>query len=393
VTAPGVEYWSGQRYGWRYLAQQMNGLGTPGAWLSNELPLLDVAFTDVLSGPPQLTASINPVFTELFYPDGKPLLVPWRCAIYAEQDGVIRGGGLLVSDPAEGPQLNIDCSGFSGYLKGMPYESQDPQEFVEADPLDIGRFIWDHVQSGEESNLGMIVDDTTNTGGVVRLGHALVPDAEGNLPANPSPDEGPYRLARYSHADLGKTFDDLAGSTPFEYHERHEWNQDKTEVRHYLDFGYPRLGRRQDELRFVLGENIQTLPTLEDDGSDWASHVRVMGAGEGSAMVIGEARVATGGLRRVATIDRKELTDQTQADAVARRALLSRLKLGTVSSVVVRNTPGAPLGAWGVGDEIRVQAEEEWREVDLWVRVIGISVRPNDPESISMDLLRSDLVA
>jgi hypothetical protein len=41
VTAPGVEYWSGQRFGWRYLAFTMDGSGGSQAMLSGELPLLD----------------------------------------------------------------------------------------------------------------------------------------------------------------------------------------------------------------------------------------------------------------------------------------------------------------------------------------------------------------
>jgi hypothetical protein len=391
MTAPGVEYWSGQQAGWRYLAQVMDGSGVPGDWLSNELPLTDVTITDVLSGPPQFSATINPLFRSLLRTDdGSPLLRPWQCAIYPEQDGILRGGFLLVSTPSEGPSLTLDGMGFSGYAKGMAYEGDD--SFVETDPIDIARHIWAHIQAGEDSDLGLVVDPYTTTGGAVLLGKALVPDADGTVSSTGSTDDGPYRLARWANDDLGADLDDLAGNSPFDYHERHVWNLDKTTVQHYLDFGYPRIGGRQGDLRFILGENMQEIPTIENDGTDYASHVRVLGAGEGSAMIVGESRVSTGGLRRMVTVDNKNMTDPGQADQAARRELGRRLLLADMPSVVVRNTPQAPLGSWGVGDEIRIQAEEDWRSVDLWFRVVSMTIKPEAPDMISMDLLRSDLV-
>jgi hypothetical protein len=390
VTAPGVEYWSGQRFGWRYLAFTMDGSGGSQAMLSGELPLLDVSFTDVLSGPPQFSATINPLFRQLLGTDSQPLLRPWHCQILAEQDGVLRYGGVLISAPSIGPTLSLDCSGFSGYAKGMPYEGDT--QWIESDPLDLTRHIWAHIQGGDESNLGMVVDTATNTGGAVRLGKALVPDVNGVLPTNSSGDEGPYKLNWYSNDDLGGDIDDLAAQTPFDYHERHQWDSTKTQPKHYLDFGYPRLGQRQGDLRFVLGENIQTLPNIEADGEEYASHVRVLGAGEGSAMTKGEARQWTGGLRRAVTIDRKDVADASRAQSIARRELHSRLLLTNTPQVLVRNTPSAPIGSFGVGDEIRVQVTEDWRSVDLWFRVLSSTIRPQDPELMALDLIRSDLV-
>lgn len=391
MTDPGVEYWSGKQFGWRYLAYTMDGTGGPQAVLHNELPLLDVSFTDVLSGPPQLTATINPLFRQLLTADnGSPLLRPWQCQILAEQDGILRGNAILVASTYDGPEWGLDCSGFSGYPKGMPYEGE--VEFIEADPIGVARHMWAHIQAGEESNLGLEVDEYTDTGGAVKIGKAVTPNEDGTIPTSSSGDDGPYKLNWYSNDDLGGDLDDLAAQTPFDYHERHEWNADKTQPVHHLDFGYPRLGGRQGDLRFILGENVQTLPTIEEDGEEYASHIRVLGAGEGSAMVMAEARTTTGGLRRCVTVDRKQETDRGRAMTMARTELHRRLLLTNTPEVVVRNTPSVPLGAWSVGDEIRLQAEEDWRTVDLWFRVLSMTVRPQDPELITMSLMRSDLV-
>lgn len=390
MTTPGVTNWAGQQNGWRYLAYRIDGTGPLGTLLEGELPLLGVQLSDVLSGPPQLTATISPRFSRLIAADGLPLLRPWRTAIYAEQDGLIRGGGLLISPSYAGPEWSLDVSGFTTYLKGIPYEGDT--SFIQADPLTIGRHIWAHVQAQSGSNLGVQVDATTST--PVRIGKALVPDPDtGVIPTESSGDDGPYRLVRWANDDLGGDFDDLAAQTPFDYHERHEWNTDKTQVNHYLDFGYPRLGRRYPG-RFVLGENVQTIPTIEDDGEEFANDVRVLGAGEGSAMIIGRATLADGGLRRTRTIDRKEITDRGRADTYARQELARRALMTTSPSVVVRNTPQASLGAWGVGDEIRLQVDTDaggWRGLDLWFRVLSMTLDPDAPEMIAMDLLRSDL--
>jgi hypothetical protein len=387
VTTPGLEYWSGRSFGWRYLAHRVDGLGGQGAWLSNELPVQGVSLSDVLAGPPQMTATIAPRAAQLVAADGLPLLLPWKTAIYAEQDGHIRYGGLLVASGYNGPEWSLDVSGFCGYPKGMGYEGVT--EFVDTDPLAILRHIWAHIQGGQESNLGLVVSGTTSP---VRLGKPAATDSDTG-----TTEEGPYILARYATQDLGNVIDELARNTPFEYHERHQWDSTKTYVQHYLDVGYPRLGRRQRDLRFVLGENIEVIPAIDDDGEEYASHVRCLGAGEGSTMVIGEARQVGSGLRRMRTIERKDLTTKAQADAAARDELMRAVNLTTTPAVTVRNTEQAPLGAWSVGDEIRVQVDTDgyggWRGIDLWFRVLSQTVDPESPDMIAMTLLRSDLAA
>jgi hypothetical protein len=386
VTQPGVEYWSGHQHGWRYLAYRVDGLGGPGVVLDTELPLQGVTLTDVLSGPTQMQATIAPRVARMMGSDGLPLLRPWDTAIFAEQDGIIRAGGLLVASGYSGPEWSLDVSGFTTIAHGTGYEGDT--SFVQTDPLDIARHIWAHLQAQVGTNLGLVVDAATRS--PVRVGTAL---AAGATAA--SSEDGPYRLARWQNDDLGGDLDDLAGSTPFDYHERHEWNGDKTQVLHYLDFGYPRIGARQPDLRFVLGENVQTIPDIEDDGEDFANDVRVLGAGEGSSMIIGRATTYTGGVRRMATVERKDLTTKAAADLAARQEVARRALMTNVGSVVVRSTPETPLGAWGVGDEIRLQVDAGdggWRAVDLWFRVVSMTISPESPELIGMNLLRADLV-
>lgn len=395
----GVEDWAGQSQGWRYLAQRIDGSGQPGVFLDNELPLHDVSITDVLSGPPQITATISPVIRRLLAADGLPLLGEWATAVYAEEEGVIRAGGLVVASTFAGPADDLEVSGFSGYAKDMGYEPATAAgtAFVETDPLDIVRHIWSHIQAGQSSNLGLVVDATTRT--PRRVGKQPAPtNADGSTTAQPdtsggtaSTNDKPYVLD-WQTDDLGGEIDTFAKDTPFDYHERHQWNADKTAVEHYLDFGYPTIGTRRNA-RFVVGENVQIIPKVVRDGAGYANHVRVLGAGEGSAMIRGEARVRDGRLRRMRTIDDKSITDESRARTAARNELARRLAIGGITEFAVLNSPQAPLGTWGVGDEVRVQAELDWLSFDWWVRVLSITIRPEDPQVATMSVIRSDKLA
>lgn len=381
-----ADQWSGQGRGWRYVARTINGSGTPGQWIDNELPLLGVSITDVLSGPPQLTGSIRPVLRRLLDPRGEPMLGEWGCEIYAEQYGEIRGGGILVNSDFDGPEWALDVSGYSGYAHGMGYESE--QSFVDADPLDVVRHIWTHIQSGQNSNLGLLVDAGTHT--PVRVGTSPSLSADDPQPAEAAADEGPYRLTWWANDDLGEEIDKLAKATPFEYHEWHSWNDAKTDIAHHLDFGYPTIGQRSP-MRFVLGENVMTIPKLGRDGGNFSNHVRFLGAGEGSAMVRGEARAADGRLRRMVTVDDQRIQDRGQAQMRARDELARRLSMTGVQELVILDTQQTPVGAIRVGDDIQFQADEvDWLDLSAWHRVLSKTYSPENPEICSLKVMRTD---
>lgn len=383
--------WSGRSYGWRYLAQRFDGSGVPGIWLSNELPLTDVKITDVLSGPPQLTATIPSGYLEMRGVDGGPLLGEWVTAIYAECDGQIRAGVLLVGSGFKSGAWNIDCSGFSTVLTDTPYPSA--VTFRETDPLDIVRHIWFVAQLDPASNMGLAVDNITHT--PVRVGAPAVvvtdttSSSTGGTGSTSTDNEG-YELNWWSTDDLGGKVDELAKLAPFAYHERHAWNADQTLVNHYMDFGYPTLGRRRENLRFVVGENIQQELEPDRDGDEYANDVIVLGAGEGSAMVWGEARRNDGRVRRVKTVADKNIEDPAHAARAARLELDFRQQLTQVKTVAIRESQMAPIGSFGVGDEIRVQGMTDWMDVDVWARVLNLTTTPDDPDIMTAQILRTD---
>src|SRR5690606_37311388 len=127
--------------------------------------------------------------------------------------------------------------------------------------------------------------------------------------------------------------------TPFDFRERYTWNADKSQVLKHIEFGYPRLGRRQNELRFAQDENIDSLMSVGEDPETFATLVFVHGRGEGSAMAYGKAEKHIPGLLpggvaiEAKTLDTKDPCQKVAAGELAKRsrALETRLKIGELT--------------------------------------------------------------
>jgi hypothetical protein len=395
VDRAGASYrgWAGDSHGWRYYAQRVTGTGPATTMLHNELRLQDVQIERVLSGPNQLRASIKPVDLTVRNPVSdldEPLIMPRRgTLIHAEFNGDIIDSFLLMDYGMSGSNLSLDGSGLTTVAKNLPYPAQI--QFVQVDPLDIIRHIWQVIQAGPDSNIALQVDLSTRTD--QRVGKAPpvqdTSSTSGGTTPVASADEKPYELNWWSNHDLGGDIDKLCEENGIEYRVRSVWNGDRTQVLHYLEFGYPALGQRRRDLRFVVGENIQTMPDVAA-GDEYANEVIVLGAGEGSEMIRGYARRSDGNVRTSITLDEKSITDQGRANRVAGLELMRRSGGLQVSDVIVRNTGLAPFGSFGPGDEIRVQGLTDWSPFDLWARVTSMTVTPDTPDLMKASIVRSD---
>lgn len=371
---------------WRFFAMRMDGTGGSGEIIHPDLPLADVEIEDMLSGHNSLTGTISPEFASLIADDGRPLLDEYGTAIWAEESGNIHGGGILVDSGFSGPQWSLTCTGLTGYLEDLPYAGAT--FFVEEDPLNIFRHIWTHTQAQPGSNVGLEVDPLL-TG--LKIGRELE-QVEFDTQSGPvSFEAGPYKLAWYQTHNLADNADGLASDTPFDWHEEHYWVGDV--LHHRLRLGYPVLGRRRADLRFVIGENVHVIPDVDRDGSEYADEVWVLGAGEGSAMKRGVARANINKLRRVAVVADPSLRSQTGVNAAAQREVKYRNTLDTISSVIVRDHPHADIGSVQVGDEVLVEGPTGWIDVNTWYRVISRTIKPFSPDRMELSLLRSDRIA
>jgi hypothetical protein len=351
---------------WRYLAQR----ALTGEWLDWDLPIAVSELEWQLSGAGQLSGTISPDYASLHAADGRPVLDEWGTFLYAEADGQIRWGGILVSSGFEGSAWKLEAMGFAGYPKGIPYTGE--WRYSTVDPLNAVREIWRHVQSFPDGDVGMIVDTDTSP---VRVGGGK---AE------------PYELAWYESKDCGDEIDSLAKETPFDYVESHTWADNASDtITHKLSFGYPRLGRRREDLAFVQGENIDRLVTAERSGDNYANEVVGIGAGEGRAMLRRTTAVRDNRLRRSAVYSDKLISTSTRMDSTIRRELQRRLNTLQIDSIEVSNHSNARIGSWALGDDILVRAEIPWLgEISLWCRVVAWSLLGENRAKLTLQ--RSD---
>lgn len=376
---------------WRYLATRLNGNGTE-TLIHTELPLGGVSITDTLSGPQALSGSITPEDIHLVGSDGEPVFEPWSTAIYAEKDGLIRAGGIVEEMLVRsGTQLDIHCIGFAGYPKDQPWLAAD-YNGVEVDPLDVFRLIWSHLQSQERGNLGVVVDPLKSP---IRIGKkATAVNFTTTGGEDVSFDAGPVMLHDYKTHDLLQEINKLIAVTPFDYREVHSWNGSGDTIKHRIMLGYPTLGTRRDDLRFVAGENIAITPDVLFPGDTYASLIFALGTGEGRKMIRqAVARPSETRIRRVAVISDKTADSAKKARDVAAKELKARLGRPEIDEIKVFDHPHARLGSFGVGDEIFIQTPEGWQgDLGLWARITSLEIKPDDPTVATISVVRVDRI-
>src|SRR5690606_11690862 len=173
-----------------------------------------------------------------------------------------------------------------------------------------------------------------------------------------------YQLAWHEDIDLGSTIDTLCTQTPMDYREVWEWaSPARDAVRMRIEMGYPRLGRRRDDLRFVQGENVLDSVPSEDNGADYANTVISYGAGEGAKQLRAPAAVNDRRLRRLATIDAPAATTAAELRTIAQSELRRRQPITDITEFVVHDHPHAPIGSYAVGDDVYVQGFGGWRDI------------------------------
>jgi hypothetical protein len=371
--------------GWHYEAERLDGEGG-AVLLAGDLPLQDVSITQTLSGADSMTASITPEVTQLVGPDGLPLLKgDWSTAIYAITDEEEVVAGTVLDEPRlTGPQLELEGVGFGGYPYGQPCVSS--QFWVGIDAIDAAREVWKHLIAQPGGDLGVNVDQTTMSG--VKLGTALKQGQFDTINGPLTFEQGPFRLAWYQTQDLGEQIDQLAKNTPFDWRERHTIASDGG-IDHHIDFGYPKLGRRIENLRFVIGENV-ALPTIAEHGGEFATDVLVLGAGEGAAMIRGYYSGPRRGVRRSKVVQDQTLKTVAAANARAKAEWQRAQNVRDITSLTLFDHPHAPVGAVQVGDELFLEGRVDWTEVAMWVRVTSRTIRPADLSSVTLTVSRTD---
>lgn len=340
-----------------------------------DLAVHNLTIEPTLSGATEITGKF-PVEIKDYRDLG---LEPWGTWIHIEEDGQIRASGILQpTSISQEEQLSFYALGVSAYAHGIPY--LDEYSEIGVDPAQIVKDLWAHMQQYPDADLGVEITGQTT----VRFGTEEDPENKST--------SGPYELMWWNGTDIGKEINTLAKETPFDFIERSEWNADKTEVLHFIDIGFPRVGTRRYELVFRQDENLLAAIGPEEPDDLFASQVLVLGSGEGRDTIRGYAgRVFGGRVRRVAVLDDKTVQNVNRAHSLAHLDLERRQALYDVEEITVNARHiNAPFGSFLVGDDILVEAEVPWiGRVRQWERIISFVYSP-DTEEVRIRLRRSE---
>jgi hypothetical protein len=362
-----------------------------GKWLHRDVRIQSPSITRGMNGADQFSCNITPVDPTLQDSTGNPIVEEWRDAIYIEEGNNIKWGGLLTQSTFNGPNWNIQANGFSSYPNGRTYYLSYSQTNI--DILDVVRELWRYVQSVSFSNIGMVVD-TTKSG--VKLGNTTesvstsTTSASGVSTTTTTNQIVPYTLDWSNSVDCGQEISNLAEQCPFDFTEYHAWTDaTKTAVNHRLALKYPRLGVRQQSLRFVEGENIIQPPQITRDGTSYANYIEVLGAGTGTSTKRSYLAISDGHLRRDADYQDQTLSSDAACATMASSIMPSYNGLDTVSQIIIKDHPHARFGSFDVGDDILVQVGSYWRTLSVWSRITSYTQDPTTNQ-MTLQLSRSD---
>lgn len=356
-----------------------------------ELPVSeDFEYTDQLSGPCVMHGSFSPeqISVQELGLDG------YAYWLHVEINQQIRASAIMLPPQFEESTFTFSAEG----VAAVPHYSYFDNVFsqIQVDPLSVVRTLWNYVQAQPQSDFGVVV---SNNSSPVRLGEPAHTettvtnndDGTTTTTIREIPDK-PYELNWWDAKNIGEEIDTLSGSTPFDYVERHAWNATKTDVLHFIDLGYPRLGVARPNLLFNE-ENILEIVPVQEPEDTYASAVLVIGAGDGADTIRAyRAEAFEDRIRKEVVITDKSITSQQLADSRAAQEIAFRRGRAFEIGELVINAyhSNAPIGSYAIGDDIQVQVEISWlMELHTsWYRITSINNKPSS-DKVRLGLARS----
>ncbi|OIN79354.1 hypothetical protein [Mycobacterium malmoense] len=166
------------------------------------------------------------------------------------------------------PILHLKAKGYAAYPKDIPW--LEDLNWVANDAFRPVVEIWRHLQQ-DFPNGNLDVEVYPAASGVEMLpGYAF----DGNLL---NLNFFATFIRQTDKLDCGDYINALARDIPFDYREESEWNADRSGVIKRLHLGYPRLGVIQENLAFVLTENVLSAKPHTEATTDYATDVGVTG--------------------------------------------------------------------------------------------------------------------
>lgn len=339
-----------------------------GNILARDLTVQKPKVLRALSGPCNIQFDIN--FRD--YMNAGIYFKPWGHWIHVEKliqgERKIWASGIVVPSQIDKDTgvMHLEAQGFAGYPKEIPWlENWNP---LVVDPFEVVARVWNHVQSYNNGNLGVEVYPASS--GLEMLpGYAF----DGNLL---NLDFFAIFIRAVDKQQCQDWIDKLARDIPFDYIEQSAWNSDRTAVSKKIFLGYPYGGAQQDNIAFILNENVIDAEPHIETSVDWASDIIVDGWAPGTEYSSEFTNAPGDRYRRVVLQDDARINSDERAAAWARRKLTKRQTPAYWESIVVdMDHPNAPFGYYDVGDRIWVKGPMPWvGDVNQLHKIIAIGV-------------------
>ena len=347
----------------RFVVEQVN----TGIILYRDLEVLEPQFGGQLSGPGTLKFALAPNANPLINWGKNRQWVHVEMEFNGVREIVL---SLIVKSavPDESGNMNIECYGFSDYPKNKPW--LENYNDIAVDPFYIVAKVWAHVQSFPNAQLGVEVypqdSGTQMLPGYGFDGSTLVFDFFAIF------------IRAVDFSDCADQINGLSRDIPFDYFEKSWWNNDKTAISKRLELSYPKGGLRQEHMSFVFNENILKAELADEKDIDPVTDVIVRGWFPGKVYNSRLSNVPMDQLRDVVLEEDAKINSTERAAAWAGKKLQRRTVPKYWKKITIDpNHPNAPMGAWGVGDEIFVRALHPWYgEIALWHRILSWAYDP-----------------
>lgn len=181
----------------------------------------------------------------------------------------------------------------------------------------------------------------------------------------------PYELTWWDARDLSANLEEIRELGNFDWHDTARWDGDDL-IPGIMILADDRAVR--EDIHLELGVNVHDID--EQDPGDAATHITVLGEGEGDATIRAERRLDHPRMVPVyRTVSDKDYRTQQLADKAADKERdEARKALGaTFSALRVVDHPLAPISSFRLGDRIRLVGElRDGAEIDVVVTVTSI---------------------